>query len=167
MTQRARILIGLAILIVLAGIIAGVDLLRRAGGRATAEGEPTVAAGSIPIRLDGRLAGSFAPADLERLAKVSFVDAEENKPQDGWLLRDVILLYVRPDSLTPESVVTVSSSSRKKSAQLTWAQVEQAENYVMLDLSNRGTLKLVSRLPALDTRDEWVQDVDGIEIAGP
>jgi len=45
--------------------------------------------------------------------------------------------------------------------------VDQPENYVMFDLSNRGTLKLVSVLPSLDTRDEWVQDVDSIEVANP
>ena len=37
----------------------------------------------------------------------------------------------------------------------------------MFDLSNRGTLKLVSLLPKLDTRDEWIQDVDRIEINTP
>ena len=58
----------------------------------------------------------------------------------------------------------MSSSSRAKSAQVTWAEVDVLENYVMFDLSNRGTLKLVSVLPALDTRDEWVQDVDSIEV---
>jgi hypothetical protein len=36
----------------------------------------------------------------------------------------------------------------------------------MFDLSGRGTLKLVSLLPRLDVRDEWVQDVDKIEIGG-
>lgn len=37
----------------------------------------------------------------------------------------------------------------------------------MFDLSNRGTLKLVSLLEKLDTRDEWVQDVDKIEMTSP
>ncbi len=37
----------------------------------------------------------------------------------------------------------------------------------MFDLSNRGTLKLVSVLPKLDGRNEWVQDVDRIEIKNP
>jgi hypothetical protein len=36
----------------------------------------------------------------------------------------------------------------------------------MFDLAGRGTLKLVSVLERLDTRDEWVQDVDRIEIMG-
>ena len=38
---------------------------------------------------------------------------------------------------------------------------------VLFDLSNRGTLKLVSLLEQLDTRDEWVQDVDRIEVVSP
>lgn len=167
MTQRTRILIGIGALIVLVGAIVGVDLIRRASGSTAAPGEPTVAAGAVPIRLDGRLAGSFSPSDLERLDEVSFVDAEEGKEQTGWLLRDVIGLYVAPEQLSPESAITVASSSREKSARLTWAEVERIDNYVMLDLANRGTVKLVSKLPQLDTRDEWVQDVDSIEIAKP
>jgi hypothetical protein len=166
MTQRARILIAVGVLVVLVAVVLGTDLLQRASGRPAAQGEPTVAPGAIPIRLDGRLVGSFTPADLARLDKVSFVDPEEGKTQDGWLLRDVIRLYVEPQNLAG-SLVTVSSSSRSKSAQLTWDEVDQPDNYVMFDLSNRGTLKLVSVLPKLDTRDEWVQDVDGIEVTHP
>ena len=37
----------------------------------------------------------------------------------------------------------------------------------MFDLSNRGNLKLVSVLDKLDARDEWVQDVDRIEVTNP
>ena len=36
---------------------------------------------------------------------------------------------------------------------------------VMLDLANKGTIKLVSKLEGLDTRDKWVQDMDKIEVA--
>jgi hypothetical protein len=35
---------------------------------------------------------------------------------------------------------------------------------ILFDISGRGTLKLVSLLDRLDTRDEWVQDSDKIEI---
>ena len=166
MTQRSRILIAAGVLVVLVGVILGIDALQRASGSPAAEGEPTVAPGAIPIRLDGKLVGSFTPADLERLEKVSFVEPAEGKTQEGWLLRDVIRLYVEPEKLTGTRV-TVRSSSRDRSAQLTWAEVDRPENYVMFDLSNRGTLKLVSVLPKLDTRDEWVQDVDSIEVAHP
>jgi len=166
MTQRARILIAAGVLVVLVAVVLGIDALQRASGEPAAQGEPTVVPGAIPIRLDGKLVGSFTPADLERLDKVSFVEPVEAKTQEGWLLRDVIRLHVEPEQLAG-TLVTVTSSSRDKSAQLTWDEVDRAENYVMFDLSNRGTLKLVSVLPKLDTREEWVQDVDGIEVTHP
>jgi hypothetical protein len=167
MTQRTRILIAAGVLILLVAAVLGIDAWQRSSAKPPAEGEPTVAPGAIPICLDGKPVGSFTPTDLERLEKVSFVEPEEGKTQEGWLLRDVIRLYVEPDKLDSGTLVTVSSSSRDKSAQVTWAEVDHVANYVMFDLSNRGTLKLVSVLPSLDTRDEWVQDVDSIEVATP
>jgi hypothetical protein len=161
MTQKTRILIGISILVVLVGVVVGADVLRRQA----ASGD--LPAGSIPIYLDGRRLGAFSPADLEQLKQVSFVDSAEGKEQAGWLLRDVLLLHVETAQLTPETLITVSSASREKSAQLTWAEVNEEANWVMFDLSNRGTLKLASVLEKLDTRDEWVQDVDRIEITRP
>ena len=161
MSQRTRILIAIGLLIVLTAAVLGVEALRRAAaGRA----EPELAPGSIPITLDGKLVAGFVPADLERLTKVSFVEPDEGKTQDGWLLRDVILVYVDANELKAGSSIRVSSSSRDKSATLTWSEVENPANWVMFDLSNRGTLKLVSLLEKLDTRDEWVQDADRIEV---
>ena len=61
----------------------------------------------------------------------------------------------------------VSSSSRSKSAELTWQEVDNTSNMVMFDLTNRGTLKLVSKMEKLSTRDQWVQDSDKIEIFSP
>ena len=49
-------------------------------------------------------------------------------------------------------------------AGLTWEQADSPENNVLFDLSSRGTLKLVSTIAGLDTRDSWVQDVDRIEV---
>ncbi|MGC9348023.1 MAG: hypothetical protein ACP5JG_07795, partial [Anaerolineae bacterium] len=84
--------------------------------------------------------------------------------QEGWLLRDVLELYLSDDDLQPDTRITVISSSREKSAQLTWSEIEDPEAMVLLDLSGRGTLKLASKLERLDVRDEWVQDVDRIEV---
>ena len=167
--QRTRVFIAILILVVLVGAVLGVDALRRArvSQSPVAQGEPTLVPGGIPIYVDGRLAGSFSPGDLEQLEQVSFVEAEEGKTQEGWLLRDVLLLYVDGKHLEANSLITVSSASRNKSAQLAWAEVDEPANVVMFDLSNRGTLKLVSLLEKLDTRDEWVQDVDKIEVAAP
>jgi len=163
MTQRTRILIGLGILIVLLAAVLGVD----AWQRSRLGPEPSLAPGSVPIRMDGRLVGGFTPEDLAKLEKAQFVDAEEGKTQEGWMLRDVILLYVRRGALRPASRVHVSSGSSNRVAELTWAEVDNPTNMVMFDVSGRGTLKLVSLLPQLDVRDEWVQDVAAIEITTP
>jgi hypothetical protein len=121
----------------------------------------------VPIFIDGKFVASFVPEDLNQLKSASFVDAEEGKTQDGWLLRDILLLYLGEDNLQDKTQITVSSSSREKSKNLTWSEVENQENMVMFDLSGRGTLKLVSKLPGFDIRDSWVQDVDKIEITTP
>jgi hypothetical protein len=165
-TQRTRILIAVVVLIVLIGVVLGVDALRRASSTPdkTTEEEPTLAPGSIPIRLDSQLVGSFSPTDLEQLEMVSFVEEEEGKIEEGWLLRDVLLLHIDRHELHADSVIIVGSSSRDKLAQVTWAEVDDPANWVMFDLAGRGTLKLVSVLDKLDTRDEWVQDVDSVEV---
>jgi hypothetical protein len=158
-TQNRRVLIAVGVVVVLVALVLGVDVLRR---RRVTELEP----GSIPIYFEDRFVDSFKPDDLERLDQVSFVDAEEGKTQEGWLLRDVLLLYIERDVFRADSLVTVTSSSRGKSAQLTWDEIDDVDNMVMFDLSGRGTLKLVSLLERLDIRDEWIQDVDKIEITG-
>ena len=167
MSQRNRIVLGVVILIVLAGIILAVEAMRRNAAQPVAVGELlNLPAGSIPVRVNGETMGYFTPDDLNILEQVSFVDDEEGKTQVGWLLRDVILLNVE-ESLSEECVITVASSSKEKSIQLTWPEIADEANMVMFDLSGRGTLKLVSLLERLDVRDEWVQDVDSIDVVCP
>lgn len=165
--MNRRILIAIAVLVVLIGSILGIDALRRRSSTQVAAGEPTVAPGSVPIYLDGRLVGSFGADDLEQLEQVSFVDAEEGKTQEGWLLRDVLQAHIGDSALKADTLVVVSSNSRGKSVQLTWTEADDPANHVMFDLSSRGTLKLASTLERLDTRDEWIQDVDKIEVSQP
>jgi hypothetical protein len=157
MQQRARILIAVGVLVVIVGLVAGIEVLRRRGSD---DGVP----GSIPIVIDGRVKARFVPDDLADLEQVSFVDDEEGKTQEGWLLRDVLALHIEADDLDSATEIVVSSSSREKSAELTWSEVANLDNMVMFDLSGRGTLKLVSQMEGLAVRDEWVQDVDRIEI---
>lgn len=168
LSQTARILLALAAIVVIAGAVLAVDALR---GRSVPDTalpvELTLTPGGVPIYLDGQLVASFTPADLDRLQKVSFVEPEQGKTQEGWLLHDILRLHLKPEQLSPDTQITVSSSSRKKSAELTWAEVAEPANMVMFDLSNRNTLKLVSVMPKLDTRDEWVQDTDRIDLVTP
>jgi hypothetical protein len=164
MRDRTRIWIAIGIVIAMVILALALDALRRAAPSPGGAGGAALAVGSIPIYVDAELVGGFQPGDLEQLDKVSFVEPEEGKVQEGWLLRDVLLLYVDAAVLNADSRITVSSSTRSKSAQLTWPEVEEASNSVMFDLSNRGTLKLVSMLEKLSARDQWVQDVDRIEV---
>ena len=161
MTQRTRIVIALALLLAIVLAVFAVDWLRQQNA---ARAQATLPPGAVPIYLDGKLRGGFQPTDLERLQKVSFTEPAEGKVQEGWLVRDVLQLYIDIGKLKPASSITVSSSSRGKSAELTWAEVGNPANWVMFDLSNRGTLKLVSTLEKLDEREEWVQDADRIEV---
>ena len=160
MNQRNRIIIAVVVILALVGLILGVDAIRRQ------QASEKIPAGSIPIYLDGDFVASFVPENLDEIEMVSFVDAEEGKTQEGWLLVDAIQLYVK-DGLSPETEITVSSSSRDKYKTLTWAEIENPDNIVMFDLANKGTLKLVSDMPGFDIRDVWVQDVDKIEIISP
>jgi hypothetical protein len=164
MSQTRRALIAVVVLVVISGVILGIDALRRSQATTVVQGQEALAPGSIPIYVDGVLAGGFTPDDLGQLEEVSFVDAEEGKTQEGWRLSDVLLQHMDAGELTPDTQITVSSSSRGKQAELTWAEVKEPANWVMFDLSGRGTLKLVSVLERLDVRDEWVQDVDKIDI---
>jgi hypothetical protein len=165
MDQRKRILIAVVILLVIVGGVLGVDYLQRQNAASAAPAN--IPPGSIPIFIDGKFVASFVPTDLDQLKEVSFVDAEEGKTQDGWLLRDVLLLYLGEDNLQAQTQITVSSSSRQKSHTLTWAEIENPDNMVLFDLSGRGTLKLVSKIPGFDIRDSWIQDVDKIEVKTP
>ena len=164
MSQTRRIIVAVVVLIVLVGLVLGIEALRRGASQPSAGAEATLTPGSIPIYLDGQLVAGFSPQDLETMDTVSFVDDEEGKTQEGWLLRDVLLLHLDRDQLQPDTPIVVTSTSREKLAELTWAEVEDPDNWVMFDLSGRGTLKLVSVLERLDVRDEWVQDVDLVEV---
>jgi hypothetical protein len=165
MDQKKRILIAVVILLVIVGGVLGVDYLQRQ--KAAAQAPADMPPGSIPIFVNGGFVASFVPDDLSQLPGASFVDAEESKTQDGWLLKDVLLLYVKPNKLKADAQITVSSSSREKSHTLTWTEVENMDNMVLFDLSGRGTLKLVSKIPGFDVRDAWIQDVDKIEVMTP
>jgi hypothetical protein len=163
-SQQNRILIGFLILIIILGVFFGLDLAQYWKVTAAQEIPSNIPDGGIPIYLDGDLAATFTPNDLVHLRMESFVEAEQGKTEEGWLLRDVLILHVNEELLLPDSIIIVSSTSREKSARLSWGEVREVENMVLFDLSGRGTLKLVSRLDKLDIRDEWVQDVEKIEI---
>ncbi len=162
MNQKVRVLIAVGIIVLLIGAVIGIETLR--GKRIAEQIDASLEPGDIPVYWNGDLRAAFSPIDIENLPQASFVDAEEGKTQEGWLLKDVLLVSFKENQFDDDTHITVSSSSREKSVELTWEEVANVDNMVLFDLSGRGTLKLVSLLEGFDVRDEWVQDVDRIEI---
>ena len=163
MSQKKRILLAVGIVLILSGAMLAIDHYR--GQRLAAELDASLEPGDIPIYWDGLLKAAFSPKDIENLPPASFVDAEKGKTQEGWMLKDVLLVYFPERQFRDDTAIKVISTSRNKSADLEWQEVANPDNMVMFDLSGRGTLKLVSLLERLDERDEWVQDVDRIEVS--
>lgn len=165
MSQRTRIVIIAVVLAVIALALGLLGWLQRRPSASSQEPEP----GKIHLYVDGRFEANLLPDDLTALPTASFADAEKGKTQEGPSLADIILLYVQERNLRDESTITVKgvrpSSGAAKEVTLTWIQVAAAENHVLLDFASSGTsAKLVSTLPELDTRDEWVQGVQRIDI---
>ncbi|NMC54279.1 MAG: hypothetical protein GYA48_11665 [Chloroflexi bacterium] len=170
MKQNTRIFIGVAIVVLVAAVVLVVDNVQRQAEAERLNAQAiqfqitALPPGSIPIYIGERIVAGFTPDDLASLTEASFVDAEEGKTQQGWLLRDILSLYLPAEQLQPDTQVTVISTSREKQVNITWKEIKDETNMVMFDVSGRGTLKLVSKLDYLDVRDEWIQDVDRIEV---
>ena len=167
MSTTRRLVLGLLLIVGLSALVMGVEYGRGFLARSPEQVLAAAAPGSVPLYVNGSLAAAFTPADLEPLKKNSFVDAEESKTQEGWLLADILQLYLPEQALLSDTRVVVSSSSRAKSVELTWEQIADPENLILFSLSGRGTLKLASRMPGFDLRENWIQDTDRIEVIQP
>src|SRR5262249_27021555 len=110
MTQRNRILIAVGVIALIALVAVGAQFLLSPSSSGSDAPGTTATAGGIPIKVGDGVVGSFKPDDLGKLTEVSFVDSEENKEQSGWLVQDVLLLYVDNAALTPDTSITISSS---------------------------------------------------------
>ena len=166
MNSPQRIIIAIAILAVLTGSILAVDSLRRGGClyKHIRAGTKEFSEGCIPVFSSNTLLAGFCRDNAARLKMTGFIDKKENKLQEGWLLRDVILLYVDKKNLSPDTMVRIESSSRGKKAEIPWKEIADDSNRIVLAASKQGSLKLVSSIKGLDTRGRWVQDVDKIEV---
>ena len=129
------------------------------------------AKGRIHIYYHGSFVANLNPADLPDLEPGSFKDLEENKTQEGPWLKDIVTLYI-DRAIKDSELVTVrglrSTTGEEKEITLTWAQVADGDNNVICDVAGSGdSIKLVSTLPELDTRDEFVQGIIRIDIDKP
>ncbi|MDQ7027125.1 MAG: hypothetical protein Q9P44_16390 [Anaerolineae bacterium] len=169
MSRQSRIRFAIAIAAIFAAILVMMNVLQRDESTpALPTDTATPLPGSIALYHNDGIVTFFTPSALQGLDDYSFEDAEQSNLQSGILLRDVILLYVDAAELSADTVITVSSSTRDKSVTLIWEEVANPDNLVLFDIARSGTLKLVSsRVENLDTRAEWIQDTDRIEIQTP
>jgi len=165
MDQKKRIAAAVVIIAALAGAILAVESFRRGGTLYRAFIPGGFSSACVPVFMDAAEIGRFCEADSAKLNKFGFTDKAERKLQQGWFLRDVILLYADEKNLSPETRVTVASESRNKKADLSWRDVAERKNMIILGMSKQGRLKLVSIMKGLDYREQWVQEVDRIEVA--
>jgi len=166
MNRAKGIVAVLSMTILLAGIMLIVECKKKQSGPYNPDNDAVknFSAGSIPIFLNGTLLGNFASSDSQKLVKVSFTDKAENKVQEGWYLKDVLALYSKDSAAKDTISVRVSSSSRNKAVDLRIDDVKNESNKIILAMTKHGTLKLVSVMTGLDTREKWIQSVDRIEI---
>ncbi len=166
MSTTKRIIIAVIIIAAVAGAILVIQSSRRGGYlyRTCTTGQKEFSEGCVPVYSAGKLLANFCQKDSAGLTKTEFREKVENKVQEGWLLRDVLLLYVKKEEMTQDTTVTVASSSRSKKAELTWKDISNDRNKIILALSKQGSLKLASTMKDFDTREKWVQDIDRIEI---
>jgi hypothetical protein len=169
MSTTRRIIIAIIVIAVLSVAILFLESARRGTSlyRALHEGTEKFSGECVPVYSGKDLADKFCDKDAAALAKKSFRDRSENKLQEGWLLRDVILQSVKQETMKPETTVLVSSSSRGKNVEMAWKDIADEKNLVLLAPTKQGTLKLAAAMKGLDTRTKWVQDVDRIEILRP
>jgi hypothetical protein len=169
MSTTKRVVIGTIILVLATAGVLAIESSRRGGSlyRLLREGTERFSGACVPLYSGKDLLSKFCGSNASRLAKKSFSDKTDGKLQEGWLLRDVVLLSASKSDMKPGTRVRVSSSSRRKTAEIDWKDVEHEANLVILAPTKNGTLKLAANMPGLDTRDRWVQGVDRIEIIRP
>ena len=164
--SKQRTLVVVVGLLVIALVFALQGFLQRSPSSGSSA---TPQPGMIHCYVDGAFVANVAPSDMAALPTGSFVDAEKSKTQEGPWLKDVILLYVKEGDLSPGSLIRVEGKQSKtdeaKGVSLSWAEIQDTGNHVIFDIATSGdSIKLVSTLPDLDTRDEWVQGVARIDV---
>lgn len=127
-------------------------------------GHPTVTRPKhycIRIYYDGRLVKTLTVKDLRRLKSYSFVDSRGHL-QEGPRLADVIKYAL---GVSKFKYVVVAGLRGCREVNLSYAEVVKPSNYIILDYTSIGTVKLCGNEHCLP-RSEWVKDVVKIEVYG-
>lgn len=115
----------------------------------------------ISVYYEGKLIKKLTLSDLRRLRNYVFVDSRGHE-QEGPLLYDVIKYVLGNRTFR---YVVVKGQRGNTEENLTYAIVSNPKNYVILDYTKRGTVKLCGNENVLPY-SKWVKDVTEIIVKG-
>ena len=113
----------------------------------------------IKVYLNGKLVRSLTLRDLHKLKNYEFVDSLGHL-QEGPLLADVLKYALGNSSC---KYVVIKGMRGAHEAKLPCSIINNLGNYVILDYTGRGTVKLCAKENVLP-RDKWVKDVTAIMV---
>jgi hypothetical protein len=112
----------------------------------------------IEFFVDGATHRTLQWDDLKDLRQDSFGTGLEDQ-QAGYYLRDVIKLAGIPKGRT--LTLYGRGDSPKK---LSWTDIENRQNKILLGLTHRGTIKVVAANAKIMNRDAWVRHLYKVEV---
>ncbi len=167
--RRAMLGLALAIAVIIAFIVTLAYYRLPLGGVTSSKVETSttlktvshVSRYHISMYYGDKLVGELTLSDLHKLRNYAFVDSRGHE-QEGPLLYDVIKYVIGNKTF---KYVIVKGLRGNKVENLTYAVVSNPKNYVILDYTRRGTVKLCGIEDVLPY-DKWVKDVTEIIIRG-
>jgi len=116
---------------------------------------------SISVYYEGKLIKKLTLSDLRKLKNYAFVDSRGHE-QEGPLLYDVIKYVLGNRTF---KYVVVKGQRGNTEENLTYVIISNPKNYVILDYTKRGTVKLCGNENVLPY-SKWVKDVTEIIVKG-
>jgi hypothetical protein len=107
----------------------------------------------------GALVRTLQWSDLAALPTQSFNTGMEDA-QTGHPLVELL----RQAGITEAQRVVLHGRDAKKPLQLTWPEIADPANQVLVGLTHKGTIKVVAGNSALINRDRWVRHLYKIEV---
>lgn len=173
MLPKYRIGLSIILTMMLAAALLGVGGFEQSlGGAVGLSPEQTApqSIGVVQVYRDGAWMGGFTSSILEHLPTLQFDTANSvsGAPQiSGWSLRDALLLLVSARQLKAETRLIVSSQRQKQSLILTWGQMEETPNSVLLRKRADGELDVFANPLVLSYTEQQILWVDRIELMTP
>jgi len=113
----------------------------------------------IEFLVDGATYRTVRWDDLKGLTQDSFGTGMEDQ-QVGYYLMDVLKSVGLPGGHT--LILYGRGDSPRK---LNWRDIENPENKILVGLTHRGTIKVISRNQKIMNRDAWVRHLYKVEVA--